>query len=585
MGAVAQSDGVSFRVWAPNAQKVSVIGSFNDWDPQRHPLESDGAGSWQGQVRQAAVGDEYRFWLRTGEHELRRIDPYAREVSPGAGNGIIHDSSFDWEGDAYELPVMNEMVIYELHIGTFADHGGDGAGDFCSAERRLEHLQKLGVNCIEIMPIAEVPDNRSWGYDPAHIFSVENSYGGARALKSFVKKCHSLGIGVILDVVYNHMGPFGLDLWRFDGWYENEAGGIYFYQDHRAETPWGHTRPDYGRPEVRQFLCDNARMWLEEYHFDGLRYDSTVYMRMVDGKTVEIPEAWSLFQELNGEVRRRFPRKVLIAEDLQGLPQVTGSIETGGAGFHSQWCARFVHPIRKAVIEINDEQRDLNDIAAAIRHCYNGDFCQRVIYSESHDEVANGHRRVTSEVLPHDPQSHLARKRATLAACVVFSSPGIPMLFQGQEFLETGWFQDNVPLDWDLSEEFSGIVRLYRDLIKLRLNRAGNTRGLTGQNVFIHHLDHDKKVIAYLRRHSQGVGDDVLVVANFSNLCVSGYRIGFPAEGMWRARFHSDWKRYDGEFQSEPADVRAGAQHWNDMPASAELEIPGYSLLMFSQDR
>lgn len=584
MGATILSEGVQFRLWAPNAQQVSVVGTFNNWDKRRHPMQSDGQGYWQTRLGEAAPGHEYRYWLRNGTQEFWRIDPYAREVSAEAANGIIHDPHFDWDGDSYELPLLNELVIYELHIGTFADQGGDGAGDFQSAARRLAYLQKLGVNCIELMPVAEVPDSRSWGYDAAHIFSVENSYGGAKALKAFVRTCHSMGIGVILDVVYNHLGPFGLDLWRFDGWYEREGGGIYFYQDHRALTPWGHTRPDYGRAEVRQFLSDNARMWLEEYHFDGLRYDSTVYMRTVDGLQGDIADGWSLLQEMNAELRQRFPRKILIAEDLQGLPQITGSIETGGAGFHAQWCARFVHPIRRAVTEINDEQRDLDEIARAIQYCYNGDFCQRVIYSESHDEVANGHQRVTSEILANQPRGHLARKRATLAACLVFSSPGIPMVFQGQEFLESGWFQVNVPLDWDLSEQFSGIVGLYQDLIRLRLNRDGKTRGLTGSELTIHHLDHQHKVIAYLRRYSAGQGEEVVIVANFGHHTRADYRVGFPTTGSWRARFNSDWKRYDPEFQSQPVDALADSQAWDGLPASAQITLPGYSMLMFSKD-
>ena len=586
MGALLMDGGVAFRVWAPNAQSVAVTGSFNDWNTYKNLLESEENGYWYGEVAGAGPGDEYRFYILNGEQELSRIDPYAREVSSSVGNGVVHDPAFDWGEDSFQLPPHNELVIYELHIGTFADQDGDGDGDFGSASNRLQHLQKLGVNCIEIMPVAEFPGDRSWGYNPSHIFSVEGSYGGSQGLKKLIKKCHSMGIGVILDVVYNHFGPDDLDLWRFDGSGQEGMGGIYFYQDGRSKTPWGDTRPDYGRPEVCQFLCDNARMWIEDYHLDGLRYDSTVYMRKVDGSTVEIPEAWALFQRLNAQVRDAFPGKILIAEDLQDEAALTHGIQHGGAGFHSQWCAHFVHPIRKAVSEPNDEHRSMAEVAKAITHRFNEDACQRVIYSESHDEVANGHRRVTSEVQPDDPQDYFARKRSTLAAGIVFTSPGIPMIFQGQEFLESGWFQDTVPLDWELSEEFSGIVKMYRDLILLRRNAQGTTRGLTGQGVHVYRVDEEKNVIAFQRRDGGGPGDDVVVVANFNNTRLEGFRLGFPSPGTWKVRLNSDWTRYDKSFGTEkPQDVHADQWVYDEMPCSAELMIPAYSLLILSQDQ
>ena len=157
---------------------------------------------------------------------------------------------------------------------------------------RLGHLRDLGVNAIEIMPVGEFAGERSWGYNPAQIFSVETVYGGPLAFKQFVKRAHQEGIAVILDVVYNHLGPSDLDLWQFDGWSENNRGGIYFYNDDRANTPWGQTRPDYGRGEVRQYLLDNALMWLEEYHVDGLRFDCTEFIRSVNGSDDAEPTRW-----------------------------------------------------------------------------------------------------------------------------------------------------------------------------------------------------------------------------------------------------------------------------------------------------
>ncbi len=254
MGAVLHAGGVAFRVWAPHAERVSVIGSFNGWDSSKHPLQSEENGYWYADVAEACVGDQYKFQLTTTYGEFKRIDPYAREVTSSVGNAIVHDPFFDWGGDDFTLAPWNELVIYELHVGTFNDQDDlNHPGTFPSVSARLGHLKKLGVNAIQIMPVGEFAGDRSWGYNPAHIFSVELAYGGPLAFKTFVKRAHQEGIAVILDVVYNHLGPSDLDLWQFDGWSENNRGGIYFYNDERAVTPWGETRPDYGRGEVRQY--------------------------------------------------------------------------------------------------------------------------------------------------------------------------------------------------------------------------------------------------------------------------------------------------------------------------------------------
>jgi 1,4-alpha-glucan branching enzyme len=298
-----------------------------------------------------------------------------------------------------------------------------------------------------------------------------------------------------------------------------------------------------------------------------------------------LPDAWRLFQQINGEIRQRFPSALLIAEDLQDESGLTTPVEAGGAGFHAQWCAQFVHPIREAVSAPADEQRSMAAVAAAITQEFNADVFQRIIYSESHDEVANGHQRVTSEVQPDDPQAWFARKRSTLAAGLVFTSPGLPMIFQGQEFLESGWFQDTVPVDWDLSEEFSGIVNMYRDLIALRLNRKGKTRGLVGQGVNVYRVDEPADVIAFQRFDQHGRQDDVVVVANFSANHYDNFRVGFPCPGIWHMRLNSDWRRYDKTFKTQALDkVQADNMEWDNLGASAELTLPPYSILILSQD-
>jgi 1,4-alpha-glucan branching enzyme len=366
-------------------------------------------------------------------------------------------------------------------------------------------------------------------------------------------------------------------------------GGIYFYNDWRAETPWGDTRPDYGRAEVRQFIRDNALHWLQEYGIDGLRFDMTLYIRTVRGDEQDpgdsLDEGWSLMQWINDEIAGRFPGRITISEDLRGKAPLTGTTAEGGAGFGAQWDAEFVHPIREVLIAADDNARHMATVAHALSHHYNGDPFQRVIYTESHDEVANGKARIPHEIAPGDPAHWAAQKRSTLGAGLAFTTPGIPMLFQGQEFLQGEWFQDTVPLDWDRSEEFHGIVRLYRDLIRLRLDHQGFSRGLSGRNVAVHRIDEEHKLVAFHRWDDGGPGDDVVVLANFSHLERGVYRIGFPRPGLWGLRLNTDWTGYSDDFGNFPStDVEAVEAECDGMKWSAEVGIAPYSLLVFSQD-
>ncbi|MCT0252805.1 alpha amylase C-terminal domain-containing protein [Synechocystis sp. CS-94] len=586
MGSILHPNGVAFRLWAPHADSVTVTGSFNNWDDQGQPMTAEENGFWYLDVPKAKAGDEYKYLIATPNGILKRIDPYAREVTNSVGNAIVHDPSFDWQGDDFAIASWNDLVIYELHVGTFNDDNkGDSAGEFSSISARLNYLKKLGVNAIQIMPIGEFAGEISWGYNPSHIFSVESSYGGPLAFKQFIKQAHGHGIAVILDVVYNHLGPSDLDLWQFDGWSEGDRGGIYFYNDDRASTPWGDTRPDYGRGEVRQYIIDNVLMWLDEYHIDGLRFDCTQFIRTVNGfEDQNLSDGWTLLQWVNEEVSRQFPGKITIAEDLQSNEWITKDIGAGGAGFSCQWDAMFVHPIRRAVITTADEDRSLAAVRDAINYRYNDDAFGRVIYSESHDEVANGQSRVPQEISPEDPKDWYAQKRSTLAAAMIFTAPGIPMLFQGQEFLEAGWFRDTVPVDWEQRDEFHGIVRLDRDLISLRRNLGGFSKGLCGQFTQVYHLNEAKNMIAFHRWEQGGINDDVVVVANFSNQPHYNYTLGLPAEGFWPLRFNSDWQGYSdafGDFLS--TDTRGEPGEYDGFPWHGLVSIGPYSVLIFSR--
>lgn len=587
MGAIPHADGVAFRVWAPHAHQVSVIGTFNDWQDGTHICNHEENGYWYVDISHAKPGDEYKFHIVNGEQQLQRIDPYAKIVTNSVGNGVIPPADlFEPPHTRFHLPAWNELVIYELHIGTF-NAKDDQVGTFDTAIERLPYLKELGINAIEVMPIAEFAGDYSWGYNPAHPYAIESAYGGAEGFKRFLSAAHDLGIAVIVDVVYNHFGPSDISLWQFDGWSENNKGGIYFYNDWRSSTPWGDTRPDYGRGEVRQYIFDNAMMWLDDYHADGLRYDMTLYIRSVEASAQDvIAEGWSLLQWINREVQARHPDKITIAEDLQNSAELTRSHEDGGANFSSQWDAGFVHPIREAIIAIDDANRSMVAVRNAILNQYNHDVFQRVIYTESHDEVANGKQRVVSEIDPSDHPGRYAIKRSTLGAALVMTSPGIPMLLQGQEFLRDKWFSDDRPIDWQRAEEYADIITMYRDLINLRLNRAGHSAGLSGQHTEVYHVNDSDKLIAMRRWKEGGAGDDVVVVFNFAEGRKENYVIGVPQGGEWKLRFNSDATLYNEEMDETPSsDITANEEARDGYGFSAPVTIGAYACLIYSQDK
>jgi 1,4-alpha-glucan branching enzyme len=594
MGAIPNAKGVTFRVWAPHAEKVYLIGTFNGWSETSTPLFNEKNGYWSTDVPEAKPGDEYRYVIHAPADwnlpPLSRIDPYARKVTNAAGNGIFYDpDAFDWGDNTFQMATGNELVIYEMHIGTFNVKEKGRPGTFDSAIEKFPYLKELGINAIEVMPIVEFAGDFSWGYNPAHPFAVESIYGGPDAFKRFVKAAHEQGIAIIVDVVYNHFGPGDLSLWKFDGWSENEKGGIYFYNDHRSQTPWGETRPDYGRGEVRQYLRDNALMWFEEYHVDGLRWDMIIYIKSIDGNegnpANDLPEGWSLMQWINAEIQKLFPGKISIGESMRNNPWITKDVGAGGAGFNAQWDAEFVHPIRQAVILRDDKVRDAGAVSNAIEHRYDSDAFKRIIYTESHDEIANGRARVPEEIWPGKVDSWFSKKRSTLGAALVLTSPGIPMLFQGQELLEDRWFQDKDPIDWSRVNDEHGILGMYRDLIALRRNRSGVTRGLCGQNIHIYHVDNEAKVIAFHRSDKEGPKDSAVVVVNMTNQNRDGYIIGFPRAGLWKTRFNSDSYNYGPNFANHPTtDVKTRAEGADGLPCSGEIGIGPYTVVIFSQD-
>lgn len=366
-----------------------------------------------------------------------------------------------------------------------------------------------------------------------------------------------------------------------------DTGGIYFFEDENRYTPWGH-RPNYTTGEVRSFIRDNAMYWLDDFNCDSLRVDGTAYIRKQGDEEwgPDVPGAWSLMQWINDEIDAKYNQKICIAEDMRDNDSITKTTGEGGAGFDSQWDAGFHHTIVATLNTPEDINRNMWDIANSITDLYNGSDTQRVIYTESHDEVGllSDKSRVPEQIWPGNADNWYSKKRSTLGGGLVFTSPGIPMIFMGHELFEDGSWHDDDPLDWSKDTTFAGIKLLYKDLIAMRRNASNNTRGLTAKNANVYHVNNTDKVIAYHRWYNGGPGDDVIVIANFSENGFTNYNIGMPQGGRWRVRFNSDWNRYDSSYSNwNSYDTNAEPGPKDSLNYNANISIAPYSMIILSQ--
>jgi 1,4-alpha-glucan branching enzyme len=581
----AAGTGVTFRVWAPNATSVYVPGQFNGWSTTATPLAKEltngiWTGVWSADVPSAATGQQYKYFINYNGGSVWKHDPRARLVtssgSSAGANDIIYDpTAFDWRGDSLTPPGLNDLFIYELHVGTFSSSAGSSR--FISATNQLDYLKSLGVNAVELLPIAEFPSTNSWGYNPAQPFAVENmAYGGADGLKTFVQACHLHSLGVLLDVVHNHYGPDDLDLWNFDGWTGGGpiGGGIYFFQSNTnlQITPYGNTRPNFSSQQVSNFVQDNFAMWLAEYHVDGFRWDTPGLMMNANNYGY-IASAGNLISAINSMIHTNYAGKISIAEDVYA-----------SFGFDSAWDTTYPGYFTPVLATTVDANRDMNVVANAVQNNvrYGGTAGSgRVVFLESHDVVGdlNGGVRLVSAIDPATPNSYRARKLSTLGAAVTLTAPGVPMIFQGQEMLENQSFDSSRLVDWNKTNNYSGIVRFYRDLISARRDLKGYTPGLKGDRCSVFRTDNVNKLIAFRRWNSTAPNENAIVIANFSGVTLSSYSLNFPLAGNWYVHLNSDSSSYSSDFQNIGSSVVSASGN----PPTASITIGPYSALVLSQ--
>src|ERR1041384_3625944 len=576
----AGGTGVTFRVWAPNAGSVTVKGQFNGFNNVITPLFSEGTnGIWSVDVSNAVVGQQYKYRINA---TTDKQDPRARNQLSSVGNCIIYNTTnFNWAGDTFTNVPINDAVVYELNIATFNNlSSGDGnPGTFATATNRLAYLKQLGISAIEVMPINEFPGNFGWGNNPSDIFGVESSFGGPDGFKSFVKTAHQLGMAVLVDVLHNHYGPNDLDLWRFDGSYTNNHGGIYFYQqDYLFYTQWGGDRPNYSTQQVRNFIQDSFTMWLSECHVDVFRWDSPGTM-LYTTNGIYISDATTLINQISSMVHTAYTGKINIGEDQGWI--------SGTSGFDSTWYASpFQYDVVGQLTASSDAARNMGSIDYVVNANHNGGGSPgwgNVLFTETHDSAVdlNGGQRLPVKIDTNNPTGYFARKRSTLGAAIALTTPGIPMILQGQEFLTTPQFGADAaerPV-WSRTNTYSGIVSPYTDLIRLRRNLDGRSSGLKGLNVSTIWQDNSNKLIAYRRWNTGSVGDDVIVICNFANTSWPSYNIsGFPQAGVWYTQFNSDWVKYSSDY------ANYGSIATTVSVSTATISIAPYSVLILSQN-
>ena len=623
MGANLVADGATFRVWAPHALSVHVIGDFNN--RQRNTaslLNLDEHGHWLGFLRGARDRDRYLFYVVGDGSEGPKRDPYARELqTPFPGDCIIRSPDFPWHDTGYVTLQFHNFVIYQLHVGTFFTPNLPGkAGTFLDVARKIPHLAELGVTALQLMPIQEFQTQFSLGYNGTDYFSPEMDFavedqdlgpyvgrinqlltakglapyaiadlrGEMNQLKALIDLCHIYGLAVVLDVAYNHAGgEFGdQSLYFLDR--QSTAGGnrnsLYFLDRGHA----GGLVFDFEKPEVRAFLIQNAKFFLDEYRVDGFRHDQ---VSVIDHDGA--PHGWSFCQDLTSTLRHHRAGALDKAEYWNVNPYIV-KLPPEGAGFDTSVTDGLRIAIRDVIGNAaQPDERPLNMTGLARSLWPEGFFepWQFVQGPENHDIVYRGReQRIARLGHPDNPRSWFGRSRARVATGVSLTAPGIPMLFMGQEFLEDKQWADDFVNHAGLLLHWAGLdigdkqmvdhLRFTRELLALRWRYPG----LRGDGFRVVHASDNDRVLAF-HRWVEGEGHDVMVIAHLSTFHRFGYRIGFPGGGPWEEGFNSDvyenW--VNPGVTGNGGGVFAEDQPLHGFDHSAAVTLPANSILVFAR--
>jgi 1,4-alpha-glucan branching enzyme len=592
--------GVSFAVWAPNAEFVSVTGSFNDWDARRHPMRLRTGGVWEIFIPGAAEGDAYKYLVRSKffGHQQLKADPFGfqSEVPPKSASVVCNLGSFNWADEAWmaargERQWLREPVsIYELHLESWMRlPGGDSLDYRQLAVNLVEYVKRMGYTHIELMPIQEYPFSGSWGYQVTGYFAPTARFGAPRDFMFFVDTCHRNGIAVIMDWVPAHFPKDAHGLAFFDG------SALYEHADPRQgeHLDWGTLVFNFGRNEVREFLIASALFWLKQYHIDGLRVDAVASMLYLDysrkpGQWIpnryggrENLEAIGFLRRFN-ELAHSVPGAITIAEESTSFTAVSRPVYAGGLGFTMKWNMGWMHDMLHYFSEDPVYRKfHHNNITFSMLYAFTENFVLPI----SHDEVVYGKRSVLSK-MPGDEWQKFANVRAFLA--YMYGHPGKKLLFMGTDIGDYQEWNHDAAVPWEVLQypihaELQSFVkdlnRLYRSspaLYEVDFDYTGFE--------WIDIADVENSCISFLRRALDPT-DCIIFACNFTPVPRKNYKVGVPVPGYYREILNSDSVHYGGSNMGNEGGVTAANTKSHGRPCMISITLPPLAVVAFQCPR
>ena len=592
-----EKQGVVFRVWAPNAVSVSVVGSFNNRDENASVMQKiTEGGVWECFVEGVSEFDAYKYCITpsdTSEGEkLFRADPYAfhAETRPDNASKVYDISGFEWTDKSYlakrnKKDILNSPInIYEVHLGSWRKNRDDTFYDYVRLGNELsDYCLEMGYTHIEVMPVLEHPFDGSWGYQVTGYFAPTSRYGTPKDFMKFVDICHSKGIGVIMDWVPAHFPRDEHGLRYFDG------QPLYEYSDERKGEmkEWGTMVFDWGRNEVVSFLVSNANYWIQEYHIDGLRVDAVSSMLYLDygrenGQWVankyggnQNLEAIEFFKKLNSAILTNNPSVMMIAEESTAWPNVTKPADVDGLGFNFKWNMGWMNDMLSYMsLDPLFRKDNHNKLTFSLFYAFSENF----ILPLSHDEVVHGKCSLINKMpgLYHDKFKNL---RAFFA--YMMAHPGKKLVFMGQEFAQFIEWNYEKELDWllldyDIHKQMQLFVKTLNEFYKATPAFWENDYSWDGFS-WIAADDNSQSVIAFRRIDRKG--KEIITACNFVPVRRESYRIGVPKSGTYKVVLNTDDKKFGGMGETSKRSYRATAKPMHGFDYSIELDLPPLSAI------
>ena len=592
-------EGVLFAVWAPNADRVSVVGNFNNWDGRRHPMRKlDYSGIYELFIPGKLVGEIYKYEIKAKSGQVfMKSDPYAfsSEVRPANASRIV-DISYKWKDTAWmekretKDTDAQPMAIYEMHLGSWK-RPTDGREFFNYrdiASLLADYLLMMNYNYVELMPIMEHPYDPSWGYQVTGYYAPTSRYGSPADFMYFVDYLHSKGIGVILDWVPAHFPKDEHGLGRFDG------TALYEHEDpKRGEHPhWGTYIYNYGRNEVRNFLVANALYWAEKYHIDGIRIDAVASMLYLDygrGDGEWLPniyggnenlEAIDFIKEVNSKMHELHKGVIMIAEESTAWPMMTHPVEAGGLGFDYKWNMGWMNDFLN-YMKLDPLYRKYhhNDLTFSMVYAYSEKF----ILVLSHDEVVHEKGSMIAK-MPGGYEDKFSNLR--VAYGYMMTHPGKKLLFMGQEIAQFTEFNENAEVDWSLFEFdahvfMQGYVKELNELYKTEpalYELDSSPEGFT----WINCNSANTSLLSYVRKGKKE-SDTLLIICNFTPMEHKAYKLATPSGGRWQEIFSSDNSRYGGEGRNNKTVKQAKKAECDGQEHYISVTVPPLSISVFKK--